>query len=57
MTMVASAPFAIAKAIEGLGVMDAELNDRKSNSSKIVIHRKPYKYSQYYTLKKLNCFF
>jgi hypothetical protein len=32
MTMVASAPFAIAKAIEGLGrgVMDAELNDRKS---------------------------
>jgi hypothetical protein len=34
MTMVASAPFAIAKAIEGLGrgVMDAELNDKKGDN-------------------------
>jgi hypothetical protein len=36
MTMVASAPFAIAKAIEGLGrgVMDAELNDHGNDGCK-----------------------
>jgi hypothetical protein len=44
MTMVASAPFAIAKAIEGLGrgVMDAELNDRVFGKSKNQIYKKKH---------------